>query len=71
MKIEHGTKETEEYVYVIQGMGPTLLGRDIISKLQLDWSIVYRTDCVEGTDSTNVPATLDAPTVESLKKKYR
>ena len=44
VEIEHEQKSVEEFVYVIQGNGPTLLGRDVLSKHKdkLDYGIQDR-----------------------------
>ena len=38
----------EEYIYIVGGNGPTLLGRDKLSKIMLDWSTVYRVKDISG-----------------------
>ena len=50
MKITHGEKEIEHYIFVVDGNGPTLLGRDVLSKIQINWSSVYR---IFTTDTSN------------------
>ena len=42
VKIEYNKQNVTEYVHVVQGHGPTLLGRDILSRIDLNWSAVYR-----------------------------
>ena len=50
VKITHGEKEIEHYIFVVDGNGPTLLGRDVLSKIQINWSSVYR---IFTTDTSN------------------
>ena len=35
VKLRHEEIEVEEYIYVVDGNGPTLLGRDMLSKIKL------------------------------------
>ena len=44
----HDNTRIEEYLYVVVGNGPTLLGCDILSKIRFDWSTVY---CVADTST--------------------
>ena len=42
VKIEYNGNMLDEYMYVVKGNGPTLLGRDVLTKMKLDWSRVYK-----------------------------
>ena len=57
VKIEYNGHILDVYMYVVKGNGPTLLGRDVLTKLKLDWSRVYKV--VDATDK-----------VQELKDRY-
>ena len=46
--LRHEETVVEEYIYIVGGNGPTFLGRDILSKIKLDWSTVYRVKDISG-----------------------
>ena len=46
--LRHEETVIEEYIYIVGGNGPTLLGWDILSKIKLDWSTVYRVKYISG-----------------------
>ena len=62
--IRHNADAVDAEILVITGQGPTLLGRDILSKLKLNWSTVYKTE----TGKTITP---DTGLPETLNSKYR
>jgi len=39
--VSHGKNQEEVAMYVVQGQGPNLLGRDCLNKLKLDWNFVF------------------------------
>ena len=61
LTIEHEAQVINMEVIVIDGDCPTLLGRDIITKLKLNWSTVYK------VEPERIPNELLA---EKLKIKY-
>ena len=44
---EHENHVVEAEFYVVKGNGPALLGRDILSKIKLNWASVYTVKSVE------------------------
>ena len=43
VNIEHSGKSIEQWLLVIKGNRPNLLGRDLLSRIQLDWGKVFST----------------------------
>ena len=42
VRIDYNGNQLNEHLYVVKGNGPTLLGRDLLTKIKLDWSSVYK-----------------------------
>ena len=40
--VQHGTNEGELPLFVVKGDGPSLLGRNWLQSLQLDWNVIHR-----------------------------
>ncbi len=40
--VQHGTKEADLPLLVVKGSGPSLLGRNWLQNLQLDWELIHR-----------------------------
>ena len=66
VKIKYNKQVVHGYVYVVLGDGPPLLGRDILSKIRLNWSTIYRMQSTELPDHDKIPHGF----VTNLKKQY-
>ena len=55
VQIKYNKQVVHKQVYVVQGDGPPLLGRDILSKIRLNWSTIYRMHNAELPDHDKIP----------------
>ena len=56
VKVCHGAQEEELNHFVVDGSGPSLLGRDWLAKLKLNWSAIRKLN----TQGVELEAILDA-----------